>query len=95
MPACNSTDSSHRTQAPLSFPPHIIALGSLYTSSLLLSERTQPHSSEGEKPKSDSDKDAGDGARVISLLGSPGSWEKEHAASAANVDGELARHRNN
>lgn len=70
---------AHRTPAPLSYPPHAIALGSLYASALLSSGTTKPH--EGKV-------DDADGKRVIALLGSEGAWEKDYAASVGDVDGE-------
>ncbi|KLT45359.1 cyclin-like protein [Cutaneotrichosporon oleaginosum] len=65
---------AHRTPAPLSFPPHVIALGSIYAAALLGSESTTPHA-EGAK------EDA-----TIQLLGKEGPWETEYAATAGAVD---------
>lgn len=62
---------AHRTPAPLSYPPHIVALGALYTSALLSSESTAPH----DNPDP-----------LVAKLGSPGPWEDEYAAAADAVD---------
>lgn len=62
---------AHRTPAPLSYPPHIIALGALYTSALLSSESTSPHDSTDP---------------VVAKLGSPGPWEEDYSAPADAVD---------
>ncbi|WWC68723.1 uncharacterized protein I206_102657 [Kwoniella pini CBS 10737] len=71
----------HRTQAPLSFPPHIIALGSIYTASLLVSENSRIHASGAVPPP-----DTTYPARIIDLLGKSGTWEKEFSASAGHID---------
>lgn len=62
---------AHRTPTPLSYPPHIVALGALYTSALLASESSSPH----EKPDP-----------LVAKLGNPGPWEDEYAAAADAVD---------
>ncbi|KAK6907252.1 hypothetical protein I203_101242 [Kwoniella mangroviensis CBS 8507] len=76
----------HRTQAPLSFPPHIIALGSIYTASLLLLETTK-------LPSDDSTVSDGvpSATQVVGLLGKSGSWETEYSASAGHID-DIAHH---
>ncbi|BEI92712.1 uncharacterized protein CcaverHIS019_0503400 [Cutaneotrichosporon cavernicola] len=61
---------AHRTFAPLSYPPHVIALGSIYTSALLASESTCPHS------RKDS----------TLILGSEGPWQNQYSATAGAVD---------
>ncbi|WVQ74532.1 hypothetical protein IAR50_004133 [Cryptococcus sp. DSM 104548] len=69
----------HRTQAPLSYPPHIIALGSTYAAALLISEST----SSEESPPSEYKKSV---LWVVDLLGNEGSWEDEYLASVGQVD---------
>ncbi|ODN76769.1 hypothetical protein L202_05379 [Cryptococcus amylolentus CBS 6039] len=69
----------HRTQAPLSYPPHIIALGSIYAASLLLSESdlpSEPSSTANEKSI----------LWVVDLLGNEGGWEKDYITSVGQVD---------
>jgi hypothetical protein len=79
---------SHRTSAPLSFPPHIIALGSIYAASILLQDTTQTVPT----PKSDEDDTDGRSATdLVQLLGSPGNWETEYLASADHIDSQLYR----
>ncbi|WRT65613.1 uncharacterized protein IL334_002558 [Kwoniella shivajii] len=71
----------YRTQAPLSFPPHIIALGSIYTASLLLLETTKtPSSSTSQADGSITP------AQVVELLGKSGSWESEYSGTAGHID---------
>lgn len=75
----------HRTPAPLSYPPHVIALGSIYAGALLGRERTTPHdSAQGEKAQEQGGKD--EHARIIALLGADGAWEAQYSASAGAVD---------
>ena len=74
--------SSHRTPAALSFPPHVVALGSLYTASMLLLETTRsvvngPTDSEAERGEND----------VVQLLGNSGAWEQDYFGTAEQVDG--------
>ncbi|WWC60208.1 uncharacterized protein I303_102774 [Kwoniella dejecticola CBS 10117] len=76
----------HRTQAPLSFPPHITALGSIYTAALLLSETSKSPAS-GTLPSSD----AGSTTHIIAMLGKSGSWETEYSASSSHID-EIAHY---
>lgn len=85
-PRCFVTElmSSHRTPAPLSFPPHVIALGSLYTASLLLLEATQPAvfaqpNSQGASPERE----------LVQMLESPGDWDRKYSASDGQIDGTL------
>ncbi|KAL1410333.1 RNA polymerase II C-terminal domain kinase beta subunit [Vanrija albida] len=68
---------AHRTPAPLSYPPHAIALGSMYASALLSSGTTKPHEGKVDDPE---------GKRVIALLGSEGPWEKDYSVSVGDVD---------
>ncbi|GMK55631.1 hypothetical protein CspeluHIS016_0206870 [Cutaneotrichosporon spelunceum] len=65
---------AHRTFAPLTFPPHVIALGAIYTFALLASESTTPHSQEAKD------------ASILRILGSEGPWEGEYSATAGAVD---------
>ncbi|WWD16601.1 hypothetical protein CI109_101029 [Kwoniella shandongensis] len=72
---------SYRTQTPLSYPPHIIALGSMYTASLLLLESTK-----FDTTSSTSDGEEKTPAQIVQTLGSSGSWENEFYATAGHID---------
>jgi len=74
--------SSHRTPASLSFPPHIIALGSIYTASMLVVETTQPVIS--TPPDSQITKANVD---IAQMLGRTGTWEERYSVTAGEVDG--------
>lgn len=77
----------HRTPAPLSYPPHVIALGSIYTSALLARENTAPHGGEdGDAARGDDRGDSASDDGIIRLLGTEGAWEKEYNASVGAVD---------
>lgn len=85
----------HRTPAPLSYPPHIVALGSIYAGALLASERTNPHDTpkeedaegaEGRKREREPKRKVDQHARIIKFLGNEGPWEAQFAASAGAVD---------
>ncbi|WVW80050.1 hypothetical protein I302_102023 [Kwoniella bestiolae CBS 10118] len=76
----------HRTQAPLSFPPHIIALGSIYTASLLLSETTKLPSN-----GTITSNGVHSAPQVVDLLGRCGAWETEYSATAGHID-DIAHH---
>lgn len=65
-------DLCHRTLAPLSYPPHVIALGALYAASLLSSSNSAPHANP---------------SGVIATLGASGHWESEYSATVDSVDG--------
>lgn len=81
---CDPTDRSHRTPAPLSFPPHIVALGSLYTASMLLLEATR------SRPPTPADTPAvRERLDIAQQLGDSGAWEEEYAATAGHVDGSF------
>ncbi|WVQ78735.1 hypothetical protein IAT38_000822 [Cryptococcus sp. DSM 104549] len=70
----------HRTPAPLSYPPHIITLGSIYAAALFHLESTQL---EGHVVEDGEEKSA---AWLANLLGKNGEWETDLAASASHVD---------
>ncbi|EIW66801.1 hypothetical protein TREMEDRAFT_34483 [Tremella mesenterica DSM 1558] len=76
----------HRTPAPLSFPPHLIALGSIYVAALLSLESPVPlsNSDTENRPVVES----GTWEYVVETLSKLGSWEEEFFASANQVDGE-------
>ncbi|OXB34647.1 CTD kinase subunit beta [Cryptococcus neoformans] len=70
---------SYRTPAPLSYPPHIIALGSIYTAALLtmesLSFETPEIMGQTRTPR-----------WIVELLGNTGSWEEDYVAGVTHVD---------
>lgn len=70
---------SYRTPAPLSYPPHIIALGSIYTAALLtmesLSFETPEIMDQTRTPR-----------WIVELLGNTGSWEEDYVAGVTHVD---------
>lgn len=75
---------SYRTPAPLSYPPHIIALGSIYTAALLtmesLSLETAEIMDQTRTPRG-----------IVELLGNTGSWEEDYVAGVTHVDGQSFR----
>lgn len=76
---------SHRTPAPLSYPPHAIAIGAIYTAALLSLETTL-------LPVAD-DPSSGELTGAVGILrkfGNKGSWEDDYAANADEIDGECA-----
>ncbi|ORY29517.1 cyclin-like protein [Naematelia encephala] len=78
----------YRTPAPLSFPPHIIALGSMYTAALLSLESTSPSllDSSSASISNPSAAAAVEYRRLVDLLGNSGDWETEYSATAASID---------
>lgn len=73
---------SYRTPAPLSYPPHIIALGSIYTAALLTMESLSPEIA-------DSMDETRTSKRIVELLGNTGSWEIDYVAGVTHVDGQF------
>lgn len=74
---------SHRTPAPLSYPPHAIAIGAIYTAALLSLETTL-------LPVAD-DPSSGELTGAVGIarkFGNKGSWEDDYAANADEIDGE-------
>lgn len=70
--------SSHRTLLPLTYPPHTLALGSIYVASLLLSFE-QPSSPEREGETSASE--------LANLLNQHIDWETKFHSKAEDLDG--------
>lgn len=72
--------SSHRSHAPLSFPPHVIALSSLYTASVLLLENAHPHTEyEGGEEEQ---------RGMVKKFGNAGPWEASYHTSKDQIDGK-------
>ena len=78
----------YRTPAALSFPPHIIALASLYTAAILCLQTTQPQSG-----PTDIEQSSEEYRRIISLLGNTGDWEQQYYADWGQIDGTPSNHR--
>lgn len=76
---------SHRTPAPLSFPPHAIAIGAIYTAALLSLETTL-------LPVADDllSGELSGAVGIVRKFGDKGSWEDDYAADADEIDGECA-----
>ncbi|KZV84011.1 cyclin-like protein, partial [Exidia glandulosa HHB12029] len=67
---------SHRTLAPLMYPPHVIALASLRMAALL---STSSSTSSSPAPEAAS-------VSVATMLSAPGDWEKQHRVSLADLE---------
>lgn len=74
------TDESYRTTAALSYPPHIIAMASLYTTALL-------HL--GPSPEED-DELAKQASAIVDRFRDSSDWEKDYGASSGVIEGEFA-----
>lgn len=78
---------------PLSFPPHVIALASLYTASILLLESVHPGVNISQDPPTEaaaeieSTKERST-SQLIELLRRSGDWESKYHTSWEQVDGE-------
>ena len=70
--------NSHRTLLPLIYPPHTIALGSIYVAGLLLSFEQPPSPQMHGGPSS---------AEIAQKLNSPSSWEKQYHTQAGDLEG--------
>lgn len=69
--------SSHRTLVPIQFPPHVVALGGLYSAALLASfERiTSPGDSSS--------------FHIVKILSTRGGWETKFQARVEDLEGEF------
>ena len=74
---------SYRTSAPLSYPPHLVAVSAIYASALLSLETADPSTfdalqatPEGKRYKA-----------MIDQLSTSGTWEEDYATTADLVDG--------
>lgn len=82
---------SHRTPAPLSYPPHAIAIGAIYTAALLSLETTLLPVADDPSSGELSGAVAGAGAvELVRRFGNKGSWEDDYAANADEIDGACA-----
>lgn len=86
--ACTNTDAtrcgdSHRTLLPIQYPPHAIALGSIYVAALLSSfeQPTQP-----ARPGFRGDND------IAAMLSKHGEWEKKYQVQVEDLEGTLHSH---
>ncbi|EGN92198.1 hypothetical protein SERLA73DRAFT_191446 [Serpula lacrymans var. lacrymans S7.3] len=71
------TVDSHRTLVPIQYPPHVVALGCLYTASLLSSidPSLLPDQSS-----------ANDGTKISGILGKKGGWEQKFVAQVEDLE---------
>lgn len=69
---------SHRTLLPLQYPPHTIALGSLYVAALLSSFELPP---EQETPGQRTS------AELARMLNRHGDWEEKFQSQAEDLEG--------
>jgi hypothetical protein len=65
----------------MSYPSHIIALGSIYACALLSLDMPRPDIAEVMTDE------GREWARIISLLGEKGEWEEKWSATADDIDG--------
>jgi len=69
---------SHRTLVPLKYPPHVVALGSLYVAALL-SSFEQPASP--PRPRYHSSHE------LAAMLSKGGRWERDFQANVEDLEG--------
>jgi CTD kinase subunit beta len=70
---------SYRTLIPVQYPPHTVALGSLYTASLLSSFEQAPSTSPA---------DLSSPHGIAAILSKRGSWETKYHAQVEDLEGE-------
>lgn len=71
--------NSHRTLVPLQFPPHIVALGSIYVAALVSSfEQSAVPSIPGSV----------NGHEMVALLSQSGPWETKFQAQVSDLEGQ-------
>lgn len=82
--ALSELTGSYRTSAPLSYPPHLIAVSAIYASALLSLESANPDTFDPSSatPEHKSLKS------LIAQLSTSGTWEEDYATTADLVDGE-------
>lgn len=76
----------YRTQAPLSFPPHVMTLAAIYTSALLSLNGTDRPSSDTQSTPSSNDEHV-ELSSLVNQLGNDGPWQAIYSASVDSVDG--------
>jgi CTD kinase subunit beta len=71
-------NDSHRTLVPLKYPPHVVALGSLYVATLLSSfeQPTSPHQP-GHRSSHE----------IAATLSTEGNWEGDFQAKVEDLEG--------
>lgn len=77
-----ANDSSHRTMTPLLFPPHVIAVASIY-----LAAKLDTVDNPSGTPSSDAQRTS---AEVAEILGNHGAWEQRYKAEVQDLEGQLA-----
>jgi CTD kinase subunit beta len=80
---------AQRTLAPLVYPPHEIALASLYVASMLATHipLLSQHDTSNESDMSNVTQTRPP-PEIASMLARSGSWEAQFHATAADIDGE-------
>jgi hypothetical protein len=79
---------AHRTLVPLEYPPHVIALASVYVAALLASfEQPLPGQHTMASVAAGSQGDSRSAHEIASLLSQGGVWEDEFHACAEDIDG--------
>jgi CTD kinase subunit beta len=69
---------SHKTLLPVQYPPHTLALGSIYVAALL---------SSFELPIPSSEEDRQTPHQIAALLGEKGDWEKKYHSQVEDLEG--------
>lgn len=72
--------ASHRTLLPIQYPPHTIALGSIYVAALL---------SSFEQPASPTREGFRTSGNIASSLGKRGDWEKKFQSQVEDLEGKF------
>jgi CTD kinase subunit beta len=75
---------SYRTSAPLSYPPHLVAVAAIYASALLSLETADPSTFDASQATPESKRFK----TMIDQLSTSGTWEEDYATTADLVDGQ-------
>jgi len=75
---------SYRTSAPLSYPPHLVAVAAIYASALLSLETADPSAFDASQATPESKRYKA----MIDQLSTSGTWEEDYATTADLVDGQ-------
>jgi CTD kinase subunit beta len=75
---------SYRTSAPLSYPPHLVAVAAIYASALLSLETADPSTFDASQATPESKRYKS----TVDQLSTSGTWEEDYATTADLVDGQ-------
>ena len=75
---------SYRTSAPLSYPPHLVAVAAIYASALLSLETADPSTFDASQATPESKRYK----FMVDQLSTSGTWEEDYATTADLVDGQ-------